>query len=125
MFENYRDCLFNEKTIFKKQQRFKIYYHDVYTEEINKFALSSDDNKRIKTFDKVTAFSQETHIIKVCENEMLSVLKAKETLKMLSKECENELYITCNIFLNYMKKKCSREIKKVLGNLSKKICEKV
>ena len=125
MFESYKDCLFNEKTIFKKQQRFKNCYYDVYTEEINKFALSSDDNKRIKTFDKVTAFSQETHIIKVCENEMLSVLKAKETLKMLSKECENELYITCNIFLNYMKKKCSREIKKVLGNLSKKICEKV
>ena len=23
MFENYKDCLFNEKTIFKKQQRFK------------------------------------------------------------------------------------------------------
>ena len=22
MFENYKDCLFNEKTIFKKQQRF-------------------------------------------------------------------------------------------------------
>ena len=86
MFENYKDCLFNKKTIFKKQQRFKNYYYDVYTEEINKFALSSDDNKRIKTF------------------------------KMLSKECENELYITCNMFLNYMKTKCSREIKKVLGN---------
>ena len=43
---------------------------------------------------------------------MLSLLKAKETLKILSKECENELYVTCNIFLNYVKTKCSREIKK-------------
>ena len=25
MFQNYKDCLFNEKTIFKKQQRFKSY----------------------------------------------------------------------------------------------------
>ena len=47
MLENYKDCLFNEKTIFKIQQRFKSYYHDMYTEEINKVALSSNDNKRI------------------------------------------------------------------------------
>ena len=42
---------------------------------------------------------------------MISVCKAKETLKILSKECENELYVTCNIFLNYMKTKCAREMK--------------
>ena len=36
MFENYKDSLFNEKTIFKKQQRFKTYYHNMYTEKINK-----------------------------------------------------------------------------------------
>ena len=40
----------------------------------------------------------------MCENEMLSVLKAKETFKMLSKECQNQLYVTCNKFLNYVKK---------------------
>ena len=41
IFENYKDYLFNEKTILKNQQRFKSYYHDMYLEEINKFALSS------------------------------------------------------------------------------------
>ena len=87
IFENYKDCLFNEKAISKKQQRFKSYYHDVFTEEINKVALSSNDNKRIQTFDKAITFPQETPTVKVCENEMLSVLKAKETLKILSKEC--------------------------------------
>ena len=56
MFQNYEDCLFNEKTIFKIQKRFKSYYHDVFTKEINKIALSSNDNKRIQTFDKVTTF---------------------------------------------------------------------
>ena len=56
MFENYEDCLFNEKTIFKIQKRLKSYYHDVFTKEINKIALSSNDNKRIQTFDKVTTF---------------------------------------------------------------------
>ena len=57
MFENYIDSLFNEKTIFKKQQALKSYYHDVYTEEINKVALSS-----IQTFDKVTTFPEETQV---------------------------------------------------------------
>ena len=78
-----------KKTIFKKQQRFKSYYHDMYTEEISNVALSSNDNKKIQTFDKVTTFPQEAPAIKVCENEMLSVRKAKERFKVLSKECEN------------------------------------
>ena len=54
MLKNYKDCLFNVKTLLKKQQWFKSYYHDMYTEEINKVALNSNDNKRIQTFDKVT-----------------------------------------------------------------------
>ena len=43
---------------------------------------------------------------------MLNVRKGKEALKILSNECENELYATCNIFLNYMKTKCVSEMKK-------------
>ena len=112
MFENYKDCLFNEKTIFKKQQRFKSQYHDMYTEEINKVALSSNDNKRVQTFDRATTFPHRTSDFKVCEDEMLNVRKAKETLKILSKECKNELCVIFNIFLNYMKTKCEREMKK-------------
>ena len=41
MFENYKDCLFNDKIILKSQQRFKSDHHKVYTGEINKIALSS------------------------------------------------------------------------------------
>ena len=117
MFENYKDCLINENTIFKRPQRFKSYYHDMYTEEINKVALSSNDNKRIQTFDKVTTFPKETPAAKVCENEMLSICNAKEISKILSKECENELYVTCNLFSNYMKTKCASETPAV------KVCE--
>ena len=35
MFENYTDCLFNNKIILKSEQRFKSDYHEVYTEEFN------------------------------------------------------------------------------------------
>ena len=64
MLENYKYCLFNEKTIFKKQQRFKTYYHNMNAEEINKVALSSNDNKIMQTFDNVTTFPQETPAVK-------------------------------------------------------------
>ena len=32
MIKNYKDCLFNDKTIIKSQQRFKSDCHNVYTE---------------------------------------------------------------------------------------------
>ena len=76
MFENYKDCLFNGEVILKSQQRFNIDYHKVYTEEVNKIALSSNDDKRLKTFDEIKTSPYRT------TNEMLKVFEAKETLKM-------------------------------------------
>ena len=39
MFQNFKNCLFNNKTVYRSQQRFKSYNHDVYTEDVNKIAL--------------------------------------------------------------------------------------
>ena len=75
MFENYTDCLFNDKTILKSQQRFKSDCHNVYTEQINKIALSSNDDKRLQTFDKITKLPYQTNVFKVCERKMLSKYK--------------------------------------------------
>ena len=75
MFENYKDSLFNDKIILKSQQRFKSDHHKVYTEEVNKIALSSNDDKRLQTFDKVTTYPYGTNAFKVCESEMLSKYK--------------------------------------------------
>ena len=47
MVKNYKDCLFNDKTIRKSQQRFKNDCHNVYTEQIDKIALSSNDDERL------------------------------------------------------------------------------
>ena len=49
MFNYYKGCLFNNNVILKSQQRFKSKLHDVYTEEVNKIALSSNDDKRVWT----------------------------------------------------------------------------
>ena len=75
MFENYKDSLFNNKTILKSQLRFKSDHHNVYTEEVNKIALNSNDDKRLQTFDKVTTCSYETNAFNVCEGEMLSKIR--------------------------------------------------
>ena len=56
MFENFKDCLFNITTFYRSQKRFKSYYHDVYTEEVNKIALSSNDDKRLQTSDRITTY---------------------------------------------------------------------
>ena len=54
MLENYTDCLFNNKTIYRSQDRFKSSYHNMYTEEENKNVLSSNDDERLQTFDRIT-----------------------------------------------------------------------
>ena len=93
MFENYKDCLFNGKIILQLQQGFRSDNHEVYTKNFNKIALSSNDDKRLQTFDKTTTYPHRTNIFKVCESKMLKVCKAKATLKMLSKECESEMCV--------------------------------
>ena len=54
-FNDYKKCLLNDEVIFKSQQRFISKKHDVYTENINKIALSNDDDKRIVSSDKITS----------------------------------------------------------------------
>ena len=60
MFENYKDYLFNNKTVYRSQERFKSYYHDGYTEEVNKIVLSNNDEKRLQTSDRITTYPYRT-----------------------------------------------------------------
>ena len=72
---NYKNCLFNGETILKQQQRFKSDDHKVYTEEVNKTALSSKNDKRLQTFDRATTYPYGTNAFKVCKSEMLSIMR--------------------------------------------------
>ena len=73
MFKNYIDCSFNNKIILKSQQKFKSNCDNVYTEQINKITLSSNDDKRLQTFDKITTYPYGTNTFKVCRSEKLSL----------------------------------------------------
>ena len=53
-FDDYKNCLLNDKILLKSQQRFISNKHDLYTEDVNKIALSNDDNIRLD--NKISSF---------------------------------------------------------------------
>ena len=55
-FSDYEDCLLNNEIIVSSQQRFKIGAHSLYTEEVNKIALSSSHDKRLQISDRITSY---------------------------------------------------------------------
>ena len=55
-FDDYEKCLLNGEVILKSQQRFISKKHDVYTENVNKIALSNNDHNRIVSSDKITSY---------------------------------------------------------------------
>ena len=76
-FNDYKDCLLNNEIILKSQQRFKSEGHDVCTEEMNKIALGSNDDKRLQTFDRITSYPYGASVGKVCKTELLSKVNIK------------------------------------------------
>ena len=55
-FEDYKKCLFDNEPMLKSQQTFKSKDHEVYTENINKIALSSNDDKMIVVLDRIMSY---------------------------------------------------------------------
>jgi len=45
--EDYKACLFTKAKQYNRMNVIRSYHHDIYTEELNKIALSADDDKRI------------------------------------------------------------------------------
>ena len=56
----------------------------MYTEEVKKIVLTSNDDKRLQTFDRTTTYPYGANPFRVCESEISKVFKAKEKLEMLS-----------------------------------------
>ena len=74
-FNDYKNCLLNNEVILKSQQRFNSEAHNVYTEKINKIALSCNDDNRLQTFDRITSYPYGSSFGKVCKTEILSQYK--------------------------------------------------
>ena len=52
-----KNLLKNNKLILKAQQRFKSERHNVFTEEIDKIALGSNDDKRMQSIDSIETYA--------------------------------------------------------------------
>ena len=77
MFNNYIECLKEKNKILRSQQRFKSDAHTVHTEEINKVALSFEDDKRLIVFDGITTYSYGIGAGILCKQELLSKVSRK------------------------------------------------
>ena len=49
-------CLLDDEVILKSQQKFISKKHDVYTENINKIALSNNDDEGILSSNKIRSY---------------------------------------------------------------------
>ena len=84
-FHEYKYCLLNIRIILKSHQRFKSDYDNVYTAQINKTALSSNNEKILQTFDKIPTYPYKTNAFKVSEYEMQSKYNALISMIMQMK----------------------------------------
>ena len=64
-----KELVKNNKLILKPQQRFKSERHNVFTEEINKIALSSNDDKRMQSIDSIETYTYRMNKYLVCKKE--------------------------------------------------------
>ena len=62
--EDYKTCLLSGKEILRKQNILRSYDHEVYTEEVNKIALSAEDDKRYILSDGKDTLAWGHHKIK-------------------------------------------------------------
>ena len=53
---DYKNCLFDNVKVLRSQQRFKSENHIVYTENINKIALSCNDDRRFVATDRIESY---------------------------------------------------------------------
>ena len=55
--KDYKKCLFTDKKLLRKMNIIRSYKHEVYTVEVNKVALSADDDKRYILEDGIHTFA--------------------------------------------------------------------
>ena len=71
IFQNYEDAVLKKEITTRSQLRFKSDCHEVCTEEVNKIAISHNNDKRIQTYDGITTYPYGTSVFKILESRML------------------------------------------------------
>ena len=63
MKEIYKKFIKNNKSILKTQQRFRSENHNVFTKEIYKIALNSNDDKRMQSNDSIEIYAHGMNLV--------------------------------------------------------------
>ena len=71
----------NDKSLLKTQQIFKSERHNVFTEKVNKIALSVNDNKRIQLIDSVETYGYVTSKYLICKKQKTKFINVKKNTK--------------------------------------------
>ena len=71
-------CLKNNKAILKFKQRFMRETQKVFTDEVNKIALSANDDKKIPTPHRVISYPGRACAGIICRAELMRRLKMKK-----------------------------------------------
>ena len=59
-FNDYKNCLFEGRNLYKSQLLFRSSKHEISTLEVNKLALNSQDDKRI-SIDGIASYAMGHH----------------------------------------------------------------
>ena len=63
-FEDYKTCLFDKKEQMRTMNVIRSHRHEVYTEQVNKIALSAEDDKRLVLENKINTLAYGHYILK-------------------------------------------------------------
>ena len=58
MFEDYKNCLYDDSIEYRSQLIFRLSKHEIHKIEVNKVALNRNDNKRISKRDGISTFAR-------------------------------------------------------------------
>ena len=72
-----------KEILLKSQLRFRSKKHNVFTEEVNKTALSTNDDKRIQSIDSIETYAYGTRRNLVCKKEKIKYIYIKNNTKMI------------------------------------------
>ena len=68
-----KEFIKTNKLILKAEQRFRSEKHNVFTEEINKIALSLYDDKRMQSIDLIETYVYETKTVYLVKKKRLNL----------------------------------------------------
>ena len=73
--DNQKEVIKNNKLILKTQQRFRSEKYNVFTEEIDKISLSSNDDKRMHSIESIEIYAYGINKDLVCKKEEIKCNK--------------------------------------------------